>query len=255
MASLFKEFEAASSDVLSQLSACLICQNAIDNQLTLADILAFRPIQPKLFCQACLIGLQAIDMKDSCQQCGRPLSGKIPVEVDMKGFCSDCQSWHTYHNWYFTNLAFYQYNTVFKDWLVVLKGQGDIRGRFLFANQLKDHYRRNADAIWVPMPTSNEKLANRGFNQTNLLLEAAGIPYLDILKSEGGKGKQAYKNRQDRLRDSGKITLAVAHENLDKSRSIILFDDVYTTGTTMFSAYKSLDEAGFKNIRGLTLAR
>lgn len=255
MASLFKGFEAASSDVLSQLSACLICQNAIDNQLTLADILAFRPIQPRIFCQACLIGLQAIDLKDTCQQCGRQTSGKIPVELDTNGFCGDCQSWHIYHGWHFKNIAFYQYNSVFKDWLVVLKGQGDIRGRFLFANQLKDYYRRNADAIWVPMPTSSEKLMNRGFNQTNLLLEAAGIPYLDILKTEGGKGKQAYKNRQDRLRDSGKITLAVTHEDVDKSRPVILFDDVYTTGTTMFSAYKALDDAGFKNIRGLTLAR
>ena len=105
------------------------------------------------------------------------------------------------------------------------------------------------------MPSSSEKVANRGFNQTRLILEAAVIPFQDLLMSEGSGGKQAYKNRHDRLQDTSKIKVKKDLENIDKNRPIILFDDVYTTGTTMFSAYKALELAGFSQVSGLTLAR
>lgn len=234
---------------------CVICQNTLDNPLTLADILSLSPIKPPLFCRECLNSLIAIDLKTACKQCGRDMIIESAGQVNADGFCGDCQSWHRYHNWHFKNQAFYQYNKIFKDWLVVLKGQGDIRGRFLFAHELKSAYRKDQNAIWVPMPSSSEKVANRGFNQTALLLEAARIPYKDLLISEGSKGKQAYKNRQNRLRDLNKIRINPAISPLDQRRPIVLFDDVYTTGTTMFSAYKALELAGFSQISGLTLAR
>lgn len=236
-------------------STCVICQNTLDNQLTLADILALSPIKSPLFCQECLNGLIAIDPKTTCKQCGRDMTIEAAGQVDKEGFCGDCQSWHTYHDWHFTNQAFYQYNGVFKDWLVVLKGQGDIRGRHLFAKELKAVYRKHMEAIWVPMPSSSEKVANRGFNQTRLILEAAVIPFQDLLMSEGSRGKQAYKNRHDRLQDTSKIKVKKDLENIDKNRPIILFDDVYTTGTSMFSAYMALELAGFSQVSGLTLAR
>ncbi|AMC01745.1 comF family protein [Aerococcus viridans] len=255
MTNLFKTLMNDESTTTDTASACLICQNILDIHLTLSDILSLGRIQPALFCQECLSGLETIPIKNTCKQCGRPVVEGMVVEVNAEGFCSDCQSWHRYHNWHFKNQAFYQYNRIFKDWLVVLKGQGDIRGRFLFAHEIRSAYRKDQNAIWVPMPSSSEKVANRGFNQTALLLEAARIPYKDLLISEGNKGKQAYKNRQNRLRDLNKIRINPAISPLDQRRPIVLFDDVYTTGTTMFSAYKALELAGFSQISGLTLAR
>ena len=255
MTSLFKAFTNGEKTTTGTGATCLICQNNLDSHLNLSDILSLGPIQPALFCQECLSGLESIHPKNTCKQCGRSVKDEMAVEVNADSFCGDCQSWHSYHNWHFKNQAFYQYNRIFKDWLIVLKGQGDIRGRFLFANELKSAYRKDQNAIWVPMPSSSEKVANRGFNQTALLLEAAAIPYKDLLISEGNKGKQAYKNRQDRLRDLNKIRMNTAIGPLDQRRPIVLFDDVYTTGTTMFSAYKVLELAGFSQISGLTLAR
>ena len=255
MISLFKGvMEGGLAEAVSP-PTCVICQNTLDNPLTLADILSLNPIKPPLFCQECLNSLIAIDLKTACKQCGRDMTIESAGQVDEEGFCGDCQSWHTYHDWQFTNQAFYRYNRVFKDWLVVLKGQGDIRGRHLFAKELKAVYRKHIEAIWVPMPSSSEKVANRGFNQTRLILEAADIPFQDLLMNEGSQGKQAYKNRHDRLQDRSKIKVKNDLENIDKNRPIILFDDVYTTGTTMFSAYKALELAGFSQVSGLTLAR
>lgn len=255
MTKSFLTFMTGGQQEIASAITCLICQNTIDSQLTLNNILSLGPIQPPLFCQACLDGLVPIDEKNVCLQCGRQIVLASEDAVNAEGFCGDCQSWHNYHDWHFTNQAFYQYNTVFKDWLVVLKGQGDIRGRHLFAKTLKGAYRKHKEAIWVPMPSSSGKVANRGFNQTSLLLEAAGIPYKDVLTSEGSQGKQAYKSRQDRLKDRDKIQLKMPLTELDKQQTIIIFDDVYTTGTTMFSAYKAFVLAGYTQIQGITLAR
>lgn len=255
MTNLFKALMHDERSATVTASTCLICQNTLDSHLTLSNILSLGPIQPALFCEECLSGLEKIHLKNTCHQCGRPVMAEMPVEVNADGFCSDCQSWHSYHNWYFKNQALYQYNKIFKDWLVVLKGQGDIRGRFLFADELMAAYRKEPNAIWVPMPSSSEKVANRGFNQTALLLEAARIPYKNLLLSKGNKEKQAYKNRQHRLLNLNKMSLNQAIGPLDHRKPIVLFDDVYTTGTTMFSAYKALELAGFSQISGLTLAR
>ena len=63
-------------------STCVICQNTLDNQLTLADILALSPIKPPLFCQECLNSLIAIDPKTTCKQCGRDMTIKSVGQVD-----------------------------------------------------------------------------------------------------------------------------------------------------------------------------
>src|SRR5699024_3618293 len=157
MTNLFKTLMNDESTTTDTASACLICQNILDIHLTLSDILSLGRIQPTPFCQECLNSLIAIDLKTACKQCGRDMTIESAGQVDEEGFCGDCQSWHTYHDWQFTNQAFYQYNRVFKDWLVVLKGQGDIRGRFLFAKELKAVYRKHMEAIWVPMPRSEER--------------------------------------------------------------------------------------------------
>lgn len=232
-------------------ATCLICQTALDTGITLNSLLSFKPLIAPLYCEDCLGQFEAITGL-TCQQCGRPVDDQIALVGDI---CGDCQSWRHYHQWQFTNKALYQYNETFKQWLVVLKGQGDVRGRQLFISDLKKLYRRQPDAIWIPLPSTSEKVAKRGFNQTSLILEASAIPYSDLLEMSETVGKQAYKSRRDRLQDKDKIRVKASVSELDRKKKLILFDDVYTTGTTMFSAYKALEQAGFTDVSGCTLAR
>lgn len=239
---------------ISSLPAtCLLCQNTLEDQITLIDILSFRRLVLPTFCQGCMHGFNKIT-GEVCQQCGRP---KVDFEADnqLSKICSDCQRWRHFHNWTFNNHALYHYNDTFSDWLIILKGQGDIRGRHLFNKDLQKMYQKYPQAIWVPLPSSSEKGKNWGFNQTSLLLASAQIPYLDLLESKGNGQKQAYKSRRDRLKDMNKIQLKTTTERLNKNQLIILFDDVYTTGTTMYAAFKALEAEGFEHIMGITLAR
>ncbi|RPA65470.1 ComF family protein [Aerococcus agrisoli] len=245
----------ANNKVAPLTPACLICQESLPDTLTLRQVLSWSKIDQPLFCQSCLEGFCKIQ-GPTCGQCGREMAEE-DQEHWSDGVCRDCQRWRHFHQWTFRHQASYHYNESFKQWLVVLKGQGDIRGRFLFKRDLQSVYRKHSDAVWVPMPSSSSKLTNKGFNQTALLLDAANIPYVDMLEMKPTTTKQVYKSRLDRLKDRDKIQVKADSgvELMDKQKNILLFDDVYTTGTTMFSAYKALRNEGFSHIGGFSLAR
>ena len=50
------------------------------------------------------------------------------------------------------------------------------------------------------------------------------------------------------------FVLNPAFISLPKTNKLLLFDDVYTTGTTINEAKKTLQNAGFKKIKSLTIA-
>ncbi len=68
---------------------------------------------------------------------------------------------------------------------------------------------------------------------------------------------QAKLEREERLENMKASFKAVGEtRSLARDRvSILLVDDVYTSGATMQECCKVLEKAGFKNIWGFTLAR
>lgn len=119
--------------------------------------------------------------------------------------------------------------------------------------------------ILVPIPLHKHKNNWRGFNQTELLGEKIAkqmkwryIPnlLLKTVKSKqqvGLKGQERRKNLSGVFVVNSKILPSYNTYNL-LHNTIVLFDDVYTTGTTINEAKKVLQKAGFKNIKSLTIA-
>ncbi|ANU24803.1 competence protein ComF [Planococcus donghaensis] len=108
---------------------------------------------------------------------------------------------------------------------------------------------RNEKSVIVPIPMNEEKLKARTFSQVDRLLDAASIPYTHLLEknevSLGGKSKMERLALQDVFWWNGKPV----------PEKILLFDDLYTTGTTLRIAAKVLKEKGAKTIKILTLIR
>ncbi len=114
-----------------------------------------------------------------------------------------------------------------------------------------------ADFI-VPVPLHWARRFSRGYNQTELfariLSNLSGIPLNCILRRKRATGKQAGLGRKERLVNlKGAFSLA-GGANCAGS-TILLVDDVFTTGSTMSAAAECLLEAGAKEIKILTLAR
>ena len=117
--------------------------------------------------------------------------------------------------------------------------------------KLLKHY---PNAVVCPIPLSEKRQQTRGFNQVEAILSEANIPYKCLLKKKIDTSAQAKKTRDERL-----LMPQPFEVNVDKNKimnqEIILVDDVYTTGRTMFYAAECLLPYQPKKIRTFTLAR
>jgi ComF family protein len=128
---------------------------------------------------------------------------------------------------------------------------------------MTDHYHRffQADAFHsiLPVPLHPKRLREREFNQSVLLArplaKRLGIPLdLDAVERVRHTPPQSASTEADR-RKNLKGVFRVRRPERIKGRSILIFDDVYTTGATIEELAWSLLRAGAWRVSGLTLAR
>lgn len=213
------------------MNVCLLCGKNNSMVLSLSFIFSFKKLRKSLICKGCLHKFQRIDFEQACLGCSRPQKNQ--------SFCSDCQKWkQEYSDLTLNHKALFTYNKIARDYMKEFKFQGDLILAELFAeeiaNILQDYQKTH---YIVPIPISNKSMENRGFSQVNLMLEKSGICYKDWLVHTGKGERQSTKNRKDRLQS--KQFLAVNLENIEAkkmNKSILIVDDVYTTGRTIMHA-------------------
>lgn len=125
---------------------------------------------------------------------------------------------------------------------------------------LKKHPKfRSFDAL-IPVPLHPSKIAVRGYNQSLLLAEgiseACKIPVIkDVLIRQGKSETQTQKNRSQRWENvSADFRLIEGSEPILTGKSILLVDDVFTTGATSEACLHGLKVAGAKNLSVACLA-
>jgi ComF family protein len=99
----------------------------------------------------------------------------------------------------------------------------------------------------------------RGFNQAELIAEKIAsefdLSYFQLLKRKINTKSQIDFAAIDRRKNLiGAFEIAKNHGKI-QDRTILLLDDVATTGTTLNEAAKVLKKAGAKNVWGLTVAK
>ena len=112
--------------------------------------------------------------------------------------------------------------------------------------------------ILTPIPIYWHKQNTRGFNQSIELsgniaenLRLKFVPDLLIKKvSTAPQAGLSRGERQTNLKGS-----FILNKNLEVPDSALLFDDVFTTGSTLFEAAKVLKKGGVKKVWGLTITR
>lgn len=125
----------------------------------------------------------------------------------------------------------------------------------------KSNFKLN-DIILVPIPLHYKRENWRGFNQSELIGEKLAkemnwkyIPDLLIrqIQTVPQVGLKGLARRQNL---SGVFIINQKYSSLlTVHDSLLLFDDVYTTGSTINEAKKVLEKEGFKKIYSLTIAR
>ncbi len=114
--------------------------------------------------------------------------------------------------------------------------------------------------VVVPVPTTPERLRERGYNQALLLAgEVArrrSLPLACALRRKAAGATQVSLRPEER-RSNVKGSFAPRLRAVPgiRSRRILLVDDVLTTGATASDATRALAEAGVREIHLLTFAR
>ena len=116
----------------------------------------------------------------------------------------------------------------------------------------------NAELL-VPVPLHPSRRRDRGFNQARLLArDLAARRGLDVLAGALVKTlnrpAQAGLRAADRERNVRRA-YAVKHADRVRGRTLILIDDVTTTGATIRECARVLKEAGAKEVKAITLAQ
>lgn len=224
---------------------CTWCQEFIIRNLTMKEILL--PLTMKEYrCLSCQERLQPIPFEQACPTCRK---------VGDHKKCQDCLEWQLlFPDYPFSHHAFFAYDEAFQEWIHQYKFLGDYRLRKTFTPEIQAYFKAEKNSLVCAIPLSKERFKERGFNQTEGFLKAAKIPTVQLLKKEVDTDPQARKNRVERL-TSEQPFQATKASGLIRGKKIILVDDVYTTGRTLFHAASVIKEYEPMEICTLSLAR
>ena len=108
--------------------------------------------------------------------------------------------------------------------------------------------------VIVPIPVSKMRMKERTYNQTSLVLSQRRINYHDVLITNKVV-RQSELTKAERLFSEQVFMLKEEYYNTIIDNSILIVDDVYTTGITVHQALQVLKVATSENIDVLTFSR
>jgi ComF family protein len=205
-----------------------------------------------ILCSACLAAIRPLP-PPYCAHCNTPL--------DVNGMCKNCQ----YAPLRLSGLrVMSRYEGTLRTCIHALKYAGNRRMAeplgLLLAQVYRIH-RLRADII-VPVPLHSERIQQRGYNQAFLLAQVCAkytnVPlnsYLVVrMRSTASQVHLNIKERHSNVAGAFSCTSAITKGEL-RGRSILLIDDVCTTGATLEACAAPLFAAGAQTVWGLVLAR
>lgn len=184
-----------------------------------------------------------------CEHCGRKVIGIEQYCSTCRGILlslDKCRSAFNYEPPISTVIKRMKYDNG--------KYLAEILAEYLAPLYFKNYF--NADFItFIPMTDKAKK--KRGYNQSQLLAEATstrvGVPVVDCLKKVKDTDRQAKLGRAERFKNLANA-YRVADKNVVKDKSVLIIDDVSTTGATAQVAAEKLKKAGAKKVYLLSVA-
>ena len=115
----------------------------------------------------------------------------------------------------------------------------------------------NGELLVVPVPLHQKRLEERGYNQVERIFlpwaKAKRLEWCDVLLRVRPTQPQWELDKAERCRNL-RDAFALSRPELVAGRSILLVDDIMTTGATINECAKVLRKAGAKSVYALTIA-
>ncbi|WP_246287257.1 ComF family protein [Lacticaseibacillus absianus] len=207
---------------------CVMCARPLTTDFTLAALISRAPLRLPTLCVRCEAQFERIDPASACPGCGRQAHPAL---------CGDCQRWAAQGQSLLQHRALFTYNEPMRQFIQLYKGQGDRRRHTAF-----QHLMPLARRGWALVPVTSEPhhFAARGFD-----------PVLDLfshlqlsrwLRKADTPLPQAQKDRAARLATPQSF---IATLPARPAPHVLLLDDLYTTGRTLYHAQAALRAAGY----------
>ncbi len=202
----------------------------------------------KYFCDECEKSLPYIGAS-YCEHCGRRLT-------QSSNYCSSCKNKMLSVD---KARSIFNYEKPVSNLIMQLKYFDKQYLAEVFSGSLANLYRKNyfnADFICY-VPTTDKAKRKRGFNQAELIAKALSLkielPIKDILIKTKETPRQAKLTREQRLKNLKGCFKAQPKREIN-SKTVLLIDDVLTTGATSESVAETLKKKGAKAVYLLTVA-
>ena len=218
---------------------CLLCGQTMKAVLTFSSLLLLKN-DDSCLCSDCDSTFERIG-EENCSNCRK---------TGLSTKCQDCQFWCK-EGVEVSHRAIFTYNQAMKDFFSRYKFDGDFLLRKVFASVLSEELKKYKEYQFVVIPLSPERLLERGFNQVEGLVEAAGFSFKDIL----GKREESASSSKSRLERLATEIPFFIKDGISLPKKILLIDDIYTTGATVNRVKRLLEEAGALEVKTFSLVR
>jgi ComF family protein len=210
-------------------------------------------------CHSCLLDMAPL-AGSTCEVCGERVSTGLLLSENR--ICSACQESRPH----FARAAAYgAYDGSLRELIHLLKYERVEPAATVLGRMLAEAIQKlstDADSVLVvPVPLHRSKRRERGFNQAELIARAAlknkALPCelgADVLERTRPTVSQIGLTRSQRV-ENIRGAFQVRHLNHVVGRSIVLVDDVLTTGTTASECARILRKAGAEKVWVATVAR
>lgn len=209
----------------------------------------------KYFCDHCVSTIRTIGTSETiCPVCERPAIGGMTHPRCQTRYALDGLT------------SIFRYDGIIREAVKTLKYRlvTDLAIEFVslipssFLDELTKY--RTDETSLLPIPLHPTRYRDRGFNQAEVLGRflsgRLNIPIrTDILRRVKKTTPQVeMKDRKDRLQNMRGV-FSIHNSKFIIPNSVLLFDDVFTTGATMRAAGESLKRAGVTSVWAVTMAR
>lgn len=178
--------------------------------------------------------------------------------------CEDCIKKVSKGGWWGRNYAVFKYEGVIRKAIIALKYKYSTEivkelQSYIVTELKKQKFTKSFCLVPIPLYWKREN--ERGFNQSEIIGKEIAksmnwkfIPDL-LIKTKNTKHQVGLKG-EDRCKNLQNVFVVNSdHSPFTIYHSPVIFDDVYTTGSTIKEAVKALENVGYKNIWSLTIAR
>lgn len=186
-----------------------------------------------------------------CKKCGKP------IQKETEEYCYDCKNTVHFYEW---GRSLWIHKSPVNEAIYAFKYKnkriyGEVFARE-FAKQYGKLLKQQKIELIIPIPLHKKRRRERGYNQTEIIAKYLGkytgieVDCTSLIRTKKTTPQKCYNDKERKKN----MKNAFAMRRNIHVRNVVLIDDIYTTGSTIDEAARTLKKSGVDNVFFLTIS-